>query len=102
MIPNNTKSGIISIIRFSGEKKHSTFSAASLYLILSVNTAKLTSPYYRHITSFIETTFNKLVINIIGFYQPKMSIIPQKQQAAVCQVPPPRGGVSGGGNVSEA
>ncbi|MBR1699479.1 MAG: hypothetical protein IJ714_06835, partial [Bacteroidales bacterium] len=29
MIPNNTKSGIISIIRFSGEKKHSTFSAAS-------------------------------------------------------------------------
>jgi hypothetical protein len=30
MIPNNTKSGIISIIRFSGEKKHSTFSAASL------------------------------------------------------------------------
>ena len=31
MIPNNTKSGIISIIRFSGEKKHSTFSAASFY-----------------------------------------------------------------------
>ena len=37
MIPNNTKSGIISIIRFSGEKKHSTFSAASSDEVLSVN-----------------------------------------------------------------
>lgn len=37
MIPNNTKSGIISIIRFSGEKKHSTFSAASTGGILAVN-----------------------------------------------------------------
>ena len=37
MIPNNTKSGIISIIRFSGEKKHSTFSAASSGGSLVVN-----------------------------------------------------------------
>jgi hypothetical protein len=37
MIPNNTKSGIISIIRFSGEKKHSTFSAASSGGSLIVN-----------------------------------------------------------------
>ena len=41
MIPNNTKSGIISIIRFSGEKKHSTFSAASVQWRFRVNAVPL-------------------------------------------------------------
>ena len=48
MIPNNTKSGIISIIRFSGEKKHSTFSAASFYCILAVDAAKASSRVHKN------------------------------------------------------
>lgn len=43
MIPNNTKSGIISIIRFSGEIKHSTFSAASFYGTSAVNAAQVSA-----------------------------------------------------------
>ena len=51
MIPNNTKSGIISIIRFSGEKKPLYFFSGLILCVLRVDAAGKTAIFGKNIAA---------------------------------------------------